>query len=341
MTQKIKNMAPNILDAIKKSNNILLHCHPYPDMDSIGSVLAMANVLKNMGKNTTIIAGDSKIPKNSLCLPNHEWVLPKNYTQIDPNKYDLFIILDSSSPNQITQLADVIFPNKMYTILIDHHVSNNGYAKTNLIEPTYSSTCQILFDLFTLWKIEIDPDVAICLFVGLFMDTGGFKYPNTTPETLRVASILANINPNYHKLIFNLENNREPIEIEMMGLSLSSIEKYYSGHVAISLIPYEEIKKRNLSKEQAMEGLVADILKSVANWDIVASLVEAEPGITRVSLRTRDENMFDVSLIAKSIGNNGGGHKGAAGINVHKPLNETKKILLKTIAEIFPNLPTN
>lgn len=338
MTDQIKQMAPKILEAIKKSNKILLHCHPYPDPDSVGSVLAIAAVLKKLGRDVTPIIGDTEYPQSLLGLPNHDWIQPKNYTQIEPNNFDLFLILDSSSPSQITQLTEIEFSNNMNTIVIDHHATNSKFGKLNLVEPTYSSTSQILYELFKLWKVEISPDIAVCLFIGIFADTGGFKYPNSTPEALQMASELAKINPNYHKLIFDLENNKKPIEVEMIGLALSSIEKYFSDHVVLSVIPYEEIKKRNLSKSDAMEGLVASLLKTVVGWNLVASLVEAEPNVVTVSLRTRDENKFDVSKIAKTVGEKGGGHKGAAGTTIIKPLDEAKATLLRAVEQTFPEL---
>ncbi|MCS7092433.1 MAG: DHH family phosphoesterase [Patescibacteria group bacterium] len=338
MTDQIKELASKILETIQKSNKILLHCHPYPDPDSVGSVLAMSSALKKLGKNVTAIVGDTEYPQNLLEFPNREWIQPKNYTQIDLNEFDLFLILDSSSPSQITQFTEITFPKSMNTIVIDHHDTNSRFGKINLVEPTYSSTSQILHKLFRLWHIEIDPDMAICLFVGIFADTGGFKYPKCTPETLHTAYKLAKINPNYHKLIFNLENNKKPIEIEMTGLALFSIEKYFSDRVVFSVIPYEEIQKRKLSKSDAMEGLVANLLRAVIGWDLVASLVEAEPDVVTVSLRTRDENKFDVSKIAKSVGEKGGGHKGAAGTTIKEPLNKAKATLLKAIGQTFPEL---
>jgi len=338
MTNQIRVMAPKILEAIQKSNKILLHCHPYPDPDSIGSTLAMTAVLKKLNKDARPITGDTEYPQNLMGFPNREWLQTKNYTQINPQEFDLFLILDSSSPSQVTQLAEITFPETMNTIVIDHHVTNTKYGKINLIEPNYSSTSQILYELFKLWGVKINSDIAVCLFMGIFADTGGFKYLNSTPEVFQIASELVKINPNYQKLVFNLENNKKPIEIEMTGLALSSIEKYFSDNVVLSVIPYEEIKKRRLSKDEAMEGLVANLLKTVAGWNLVASLVEAEPNIVTVSLRTRDENQFDVSKIAKNVGEKGGGHKGAAGTTIKEPLEKAKQSLLKAFEKTFPVL---
>src|SRR3989344_2359538 len=129
---KIKKLAPIIMNAISVSKKILLHCHPYPDPDSVGSVLALAKVLKTMGKEVIPIIGDSNYPENLKGLPNSKWIVDKNYSDIDPSKYDLFIILDSASPSQITQLDEIAFSKDMNTIVIDHHVTNPSYGKINL-----------------------------------------------------------------------------------------------------------------------------------------------------------------------------------------------------------------
>jgi len=113
MTDQIKEMAPAIFEAIQKSNKNLLHCHPYPDPDSVGSTLAMSSVLKKLGKDVTPIIGDTEYPQNLEEFPNRKWIQSKNYTQINSKEFDLFLILDSSSPSQITQLADVIFPDNI------------------------------------------------------------------------------------------------------------------------------------------------------------------------------------------------------------------------------------
>ena len=57
-----------------------------------------------------------------------------------------------------------------------------------------------------------------------------------------------------------------------------------------------------------------------------------------VSIRTRDENKYDVSKIAKSVGINGGGHRGAAGTTINAPLETAKKTLLNAFVNVFPEL---
>lgn len=340
MTALTEELALPILETIKASSHVLLHCHPYPDPDSIGSVLAMSNVLKSMGKNVTAIIGDTKYPSNLESLPHRDWIVQKKYSDIDPTQFDLFIILDSSSLSQVSQLIEVVFPETMKTIVIDHHRTNLGFGNINLIDARSSSTCQILYNLFDLWKIEINQDIAICLLLGIYADTGGFKYQNADKETIRIFSDLVKIFPNYHKFVFDLENYRQPIELEMMGMALTSVEKHFSGKVVFSSISFEQLQQHNISKESAMEGLIGSLLRSVVGWDLVASLVEAEPSVVTVSLRTRNENIFDVSKISKAIGVRGGGHGGAAGTTILLPLKEANRELINKIGELFPILGT-
>ena len=133
-----------------------------------------------------------------------------------------------------------------------------------------------------------------------------------------------------------MENHRKPIDLEMMGLALTNLEKYSDGKVVFSIVPYDVIKSRSLTREEASEGLIGDTLRSVVDWRIVASLVEMSPDEVQVSLRTRYENDYDVSEIAKAVGDKGGGHRGAAGTTINVPLVKAKRELLKTICEIYP-----
>ena len=336
MTKIIKDLAPQILEVIKESDNILLHCHPYPDPDSVGSVLAMTFALQQLGKNVCPIIGDSSYPKSLELMPDHNVIQQKNISEVSLEDFDLFIIMDSSSPTQISQLFSVEFPANLKTIVIDHHATNIGFGDVNLVDSTCCSTTHIIYLLFKEFGLDITKNMALCLFIGIFGDTGGLKYPSATPEVFEVVADLVKINPDYHKVVFEIENSKSPVSIELMGLAFTSVSKYCSDRIVISSVSYNEIRKRKLSKSDALEGLVGSYLRSVEGWDVVASLVEVEPSTVIVSLRTRDELKYDVSKVAKSIGENGGGHRGAAGTTLKMPIEEAKKRLVETIIEEFP-----
>lgn len=323
---------------VERSKRILLHCHPGPDGDSVGSALAFYHVLKNMGKDVTVIQGDNPIPRNLISLPGADKIIPQNIFQIDLSQYDLFIINDSSSIKQITRMGDIKLPKKLTTVVIDHHLSSEKFGYINLVLPKYPATCQILFDLFQLKKIKITPKIAACLFVGMYTDTGGFKYLNTSHKSYNIASILTKIYPKFTQLIFDVENNDEPDRLKFISYLLSTIETHYSNHVAIASISYKQIQSQQFSSQTLNSySEISNMLKSVVGWNIALTLIEIQPDVVKISLRTRDSKNFDLSKIAVAT-KAGGGHRAAAGATLNQPLDEAKKTMLGIIKKIYPKI---
>jgi bifunctional oligoribonuclease and PAP phosphatase NrnA len=337
VTDKVKTLAPQIWDQIQKSQNILLHCHPSPDPDSAGSALAFKSFLTKLGKHVTLIAGDSEIPASFAGLPGVQEIIPKNYFQIDITAFDLFIILDASSLGQISKLGTIVFPSQLDTIIIDHHITNEHFANLSLVDDTYPATGQIIYDLFSLWGIAVDTNMAICLYLAIYADTGGFKYPRTTWETLDIAQKMAQINPDFPQSIFIYENSNAPENILYLGLALHSVNLYFSGHVAISEVRYSDLQSRSIRRIHTEKMETSNYLKSVIGWDIGLTLTEYEPQIVNVSFRTRDSQKYDVSKIALATGF-GGGHPPAAGATLNMSFDQAKTLLLTTISQIYPEL---
>ena len=334
----LKLTGRKIWKQIDHSKKILLHCHPGPDGDSVGSSLAFYHVLKNLGKDVVVIQGDNPIPNNLLSIPGTDKIIPKNIFQIDLNEFDLFIINDSSSLKQITRLGDLKFPKSLKTIVIDHHQSSEKFAQINLVMPKYPATCQVLFDLFQLKKIKITPKIAACLYLGLYSDTGGFKYVNTNYKTLNIASILSKIYPKFTDLVFNLENSDEPDRLKYISLLLSTIENYYHNHVAIASISYDEIQTSNFSSQTLNNySEIANMLKSVIGWEIAIVFMEIQPNVVKISLRTRNSELYDLSKIALAT-KAGGGHRAAAGATLNQSLDDAKKTILGIIKKLYPKI---
>ncbi|MFH1170456.1 MAG: bifunctional oligoribonuclease/PAP phosphatase NrnA [Candidatus Vogelbacteria bacterium] len=335
MTDQVKKLAPQILDTIKSAKRILLHFHPNPDPDSVGSALAMTHALRGLGKEVTVIKGDSPMPEYLSFLPGYELITPKSYLEIDPTEFDLFLMLDISQPNRVTALGEINLPT-LKTILIDHHITAEPFAELNLIVPEYPATAQILGDLFHEWGIKLTPAIAACLFIGLYSDTGGFKYQGTTKDTFLAVATLVELAPNFTDLVFQMENNKTPAQLRYEGLALSSIELVGNGKAALVVLSQAQLAAAGIRYEDVQGISIANHLKSVTGWEIGATLIESAPGVTRASFRTRDPKRFDLSKIAAALG--GGGHPAAAGAVLKMAVAAARDLVVRKMVELYPLL---
>ncbi len=333
ISPELKEKAPLILEEVKKATSILLHCHPSPDPDSVGSALAMKFALEQMGKSVTVIRGDSEIPSAFSHFPGVASIVPKNFLETDLTEFDLFIAQDSGSIEMISRKGEVVFPSTLKVIVIDHHRTNLGYGSLNLVDSSYPATAQILFDLFKEWNVKLTSEIAANLFIGTYTDTGGFKFEGTNSHTFRAASELAEVFPDFPKLIDAMENSSTPGALAFQGHALASTETFLNGTLALSAVPFSFLAKESIDPEDSGAGMISTIMKKVGSWGIVGSMVELEPGRTKVSFRCRDSNTYDVSKLAVALG--GGGHKAAAAALIALPLDEAKKLVVTKVKEVY------
>ena len=334
MTKIVQEAAPKILEAIKASKNVLLHCHPSPDPDSVGSALAMKFALEGMGKRATVIRGDSEIPDAFMHFPGARDIVPKNFFEIDLKEFDLFMIQDTGGLDRVSRVAEVKIPESLPTIAIDHHDSTQPFGTAgNLIEPSYPSTAAILFDLFKLWNVKLTPEIAANLFIGTYTDTGGFKYEKTKPEIFLMAEELTKIYPQFSSLILTMENSSTPDEIKLLGLIFSSIKTFFDGRFALAAISLAGLDAHGLSPASSGTSRATSMMRSVKDWQITCTCMEVGPGRTKASFRSSDSEKFDLSKLASALG--GGGHKAAAGTVLTMPLEQAIEKIVTTAKEIY------
>lgn len=331
----MQELITTALAEIKNSQNILLHLHPSPDGDSIGSALAMKQVLESLDKNVTVISGDSHPPKLFSMLPGFEDIKDQTFLDTDLSAYDLFIAMDSSNTDQITKKGKVVFPNNLKVLVIDHHKSNTKYGNINLVDSSCPANCQLLFEIFSQWGIQITSEIAICLLVGIYTDSR-FRYQGTTKKTFEITAKLVEIYPQFHQVFFDLENSLSDKRIYLLGLAINSIEHFFDNQVAIAVVTQQQLKEKDIEKEDIENNEISNILRSVTGWELDISLIETEQGIFNASFRTRNADKYDVSKIAVAFG--GGGHQAAAGARIEGTKQIAVEKLLATIKQLYPGI---
>ncbi len=298
-----------ILQEIGKAKKILINCHRGPDPDSVGSALALSKILELMGKEIQIIC-PSDIPEGLKFLEGQELIKKIDFSSFDFSKYDLFLTIDSASYSMVSGSKNLELPD-IKTIVIDHHISNEGFGQINLIDENITSTGELLFRLFEDWGVEITKEVAEFLLTGIVGDTGSFQYQNVGKDTLNVAARLIGFGADKDRIIYNLFRSVTFSEVKMWGKIIESMQIDETHNFVWSKIPitvYTDSPDMESVKEEAA-NLFSPIIKGT---DFGVIMEEREDGSLSVSFRSRSG--FDVSKIAKEIG--GGGHRAAAGAKI-------------------------
>jgi len=336
MPDNFTTLATQIWSTVQSSSRVLLHLHPSPDPDSVGGALAMGLWLRDLGKQVTILAGDSPLNQSYSALPGFDLIQPLTVFQVDLSAFVLFIIQDSTSLPRVSALGPITFPSSLHTLIIDHHSANTRFAEINLVDGQAPATCQLLYHLFSVWSVTLTPEIAVNLFAGLYSDTLGFSAPDTTSDTLAIAARLAEINPGFSKILSDLENAQPPAAIYFLGLVLSSVKTYFSGQVAISLVTADQMSAKNIAYPDTENSSAVDLLRSCRDWLIVCVVRETQPGIFRVSFRSKDPRIYDVSLAAAALG--GSGHPYAAGATLTLSQSDTLAKIVDSLVSLYPTL---
>ena len=300
-----------IIEIIKSSDNIIITAHINPDGDALGSMLALRNGLKSLGKNVICMLDDD-IPQKFAFMPDvNNIIKPASLTQAD-----LLIVLDSSDIERIGQVADLV---KAPILNIDHHISNIRFADYLYLDANAAATGEIIFQLLRLMQYDFAKDTALCLYTAIATDCGFFRYANTSALTMKIAAELIEkgVSPN---LVSEQIEMRTLSNMNSLVKALDSLEFFVENKIAAL-----SITESITAICDDTEGFI-DFPRIIEGVEIAILFKVVQPDMCRISMRSKS---VDVSTIAKVF--NGGGHKRAAGCTIHLPLIEAKKTLIDTI----------
>ena len=318
-----KDTSERIFREIKAAKRILLTLHVSPDGDCIASVLAMNKILKKWGKKTKIISS-SALNRRFNFISGVEEIEVQDFAKIDFSNFDLFIALDAAQETKITRSPfPEKFPKNFKTINIDHHITNPKFGDINLIVKS-SSTSEILYRLFVLWKIKIDKQLAQLFLLGILTDTGCFQYPTMAADSFRIVADLLDKGASLSEMVLLTLRSYQFKTLKYWGKVLENMQIDPSGKFVWTHVSKAEMEELEITPAE-VEG-AASLFGPVTLGTEFGIIMNDEGGLVRVSLRSRTD--FDVSKIAVLF--DGGGHKQAAAFSLALPLVEAEKKVLET-----------
>lgn len=299
--------------------------HVRPDGDALGSQLALALSLQQLGKDVTVWNEDGLLEKYNFLPGGEQLTRPAS----EPRDFDVAIALDTATQNRLGTAAESIRHAKTW-INIDHHPSNPGYGDLVYIDPSSPATGQILFELIQAESLPMNPAIAENLFVAISTDTGSFQYPNTTARTFEIGAELLRCGVDVGRVSQLLYETYPRRRTELLRELLGTMRFEAAGKIAsfsLSLKVAADLKV----KPEDNEGLI-DHLRAIEGVIVAIFFEELNAGKVRVSMRSKSEAV-DVSAICQKFG--GGGHKLAAGTRVRGTLPEVEQKILEAICDVI------
>lgn len=301
---------------LKKHNNYIILTHASPDGDTLGSAYALYYGLNEIGKRACVICPDVIPQKYDYFARSTDHVNREDATVIAVDVADKRLLGDLQS-----EFDDIVDLN------IDHHVSNTKFARNLYLDANASATAEIIFELLTLMKVNINDITAKALYTGIVTDTGSFKYATVTAKTHIIAAMLYDYNINaseINRLMFDTKSKKL---IELEKQVLETAEFHFEDKCMLLCVTAEMQQKTGCSGTE-LEG-IAVISRSVEGVKAGVTIKQIDENEFKVSIRTYEP--LDASLICKKLG--GGGHRGAAGASVKGNLAEVKKKVLEAVKE--------
>jgi bifunctional oligoribonuclease and PAP phosphatase NrnA len=316
-----------VLAELRSSDKFLLTTHENPDGDALGSLVAMNEILRALGKDTVMFLSAEEIP-----LPyEYRWLPLEGVVHELPADAEERTIVFLDCGNIDRMPVSFLGRDDAHIVNIDHHHDNTRFGTANLVVDGASSTAEIIWDLNKDLGAELTTEIAQALYVGLVTDTGKFQYENTTPQSHLMAADLLDHGVEVHEIFRQLYENVPLAKLQLLARVLSRIERYDDGRLTISYILRSDYQETG-ADENFSEGIV-DHIRSLEGT-VVGALVreqlkEGRDGVLKVSLRASADEV-DVSVIARQEG--GGGHRQAAGFSSTRTREELIEFLRAEIA---------
>jgi bifunctional oligoribonuclease and PAP phosphatase NrnA len=306
-----------IIGSLRESRTFCVVGHVRPDGDCVGSQLGLTLALKNEGKDVVCWNEDVLPQKYRFLDPDHLIQPPKSELE-----FDCVIATDCASFERLGTVGPCIKNRKLF-INIDHHESNTRYGDINWISAREPSTGELIYRLLKIAKWPITKPVADCLFTAVSTDTGSFQYPTTRPGTYHVAGELVHRGANIAKICNEVYQSYPISRARLLQHVYSQFRLAHQNQIAYFWLKKADFERAGANSADS-EGLI-DHIRAIEPVVVACVFEEAEPEVTRVSLRSKSPEV-NVNEIASQFG--GGGHPAAAGARIAgKPLAVQRKVI--------------
>lgn len=300
--------AERLLLGLPPTARILLLCHVNPDGDALGSMLGFALGLRRMGYTClqASFPGSPEVPDPLRGLPGMDMLVRCDDLG---GGHDAVLVFDAASLGRLADLGRYL-DEVPVSVVFDHHASNTRFGDINLVEPSAAATSVVAERLLARLGVELDAEIAECLYVALATDTGSFRFTGSA-EMHSLAARLLETGISAVEISRRLFDTRPVGAIRLFGDVLGRIvfEPEPAGGLGLvwTYATLDDLERHG-QRPHVLEALI-DPVRGAEEAEVACVLKQVGPAEWSVSLRSKGH--VDVSAVAVALG--GGGHRAAAG----------------------------
>lgn len=313
---------------IAEHDHFIVSSHIRPDADALGSEMAFAIYLEQIGKKVRIV-NPGQSPKHLMFLDPEEKVVTIGQVPADVlQTAQIHFVLDTCSWKQLSGVGDAMKTAPSKKVVIDHHISGDDLSAVEFKDVTEPATGCLVYQYLTHVGADISAFQALCMFAAISTDTGWFRFPATKPSTYRIAAELMELGVNPQDLYTLLYEQASLARLKLSGIVLQRVQVAFEGKVAFTFVAQKDLAETG-SHPTDTENFVNECLK-ISGVKIAFICVEQQNRSIKTSFRSRVGS--NVAKLAETFG--GGGHKQASGAVLNTSLDEAIKQILDRISSM-------
>lgn len=303
--------------------------HTEPDGDCLGSQLALASMLRRLGKEAVLLSAGPFVRPEAKEI---EHLFTDNPGTISDTSNAGAVIVDCSTPERTGSVQEYI--DGLETAVIDHHASGSHFGQVRYIDPAAPSVTLMVYRLMKSLSLSPDAEESRHLFFGLCTDTGFFRHLEAgSGESFRVAGDLSDQGASPKEAFNRMYGGKPLASRQLLGLLLARACPFFGGKVTATWESYSDTQKYGILNRDS--DTLYQLLTGSAGCKAVILIREEKPGECSVGLRSIGP--VDVGSMAKAAG--GGGHKLAAGYPMKGTPEEVLQKAVAVFAPIFGGTP--
>ena len=314
--------------ALKPGQRICITTHVNPDGDGLGSEVGLVHLLRAQGVNA-VVTNPTPTPERYEFLFRDLPGVDKTQEAVkELRRADLILVLDIAEVGRLGMLSQTVQERGVTVACVDHHVSQGHLPDgPRYVDPEASATGELIFQIAQANGWPLTPLAARALYVAILTDTGGFRFSNTRPATLRTAAALLEVGLDPEQIYLDVYASAPEGRARLLGETLQTLVVEHEHGLAWVTVPPGALERLGATADD-LDGIV-EVPRSINGVRMALLFREIAAGRVKVSLRS--VGTVDVAAFANPFG--GGGHTKASGLSMEGSLAEVQARILGAARE--------